>query len=128
MIMCPSEIGIDLQFDGEGGVLAHAFFPSKRKTNPHPVTGDVHLDLDENWVTEGKIGLSFSFSHPVTGDVHLDLDEKWVTEGKVFRAFLSFFLYFFLSCFVSLFLCFLLFFFFPSRIPSVEVNLDLDKN
>ena len=41
------------KFDGKGGVLAHAFFPSKNKKNPHPVTGDVHLDIDEDWVNEG---------------------------------------------------------------------------
>ena len=41
------------KFDGKGGVLAHAFFPSTKKTNMNPVTGDVHLDLDEDWVTEG---------------------------------------------------------------------------
>jgi len=42
------------RFDGPGGVLAHAFFPSKRSHNPHTVTGDVHLDRDERWVTEGR--------------------------------------------------------------------------
>ena len=41
------------KFDGKGGVLAHAFFPSKSIKNPHPVTGDVHLDRDEDWVNEG---------------------------------------------------------------------------
>jgi len=41
-------------FDGAGGVLAHAFFPSRRPNRPHPLTGDVHMDIEEKWVNKGR--------------------------------------------------------------------------
>jgi hypothetical protein len=36
-------------FDGEGNVLAHAFFPPPV---PQPLTGDLHFDGNEEWDTE----------------------------------------------------------------------------
>ena len=33
-------------FDGDSGVLAHAYYPST-----HPLGGDMHFDTAENWVT-----------------------------------------------------------------------------
>ena len=34
-------------FDGQGGILAHTFYPYP--VNPEPAAGDMHLDADENW-------------------------------------------------------------------------------
>ncbi len=34
-------------FDGQGGVLAHTFYPYP--TNAEPIAGDLHFDADENW-------------------------------------------------------------------------------
>jgi hypothetical protein len=35
-------------FDGQGGVLAHTFYPAP--PNPEPIAGDMHFDDDEEWV------------------------------------------------------------------------------
>ncbi len=39
--------GDGFPFDGQGGVLAHTFYPAA--PNPEPIAGDMHLDNDENW-------------------------------------------------------------------------------
>jgi len=46
--------GDRFEFDGAGGVLAHAFFPSRKRRKIHPLTGDVHMDGEEQWVNKGR--------------------------------------------------------------------------
>jgi len=39
--------GDPFPFDGQGGVLAHTFYPAP--PNPEPIAGDMHFDADESW-------------------------------------------------------------------------------
>jgi hypothetical protein len=39
--------GDNYPFDGQGGILAHTFYPVP--VNPESIAGDMHLDADENW-------------------------------------------------------------------------------
>ena len=39
--------GDPFPFDGQGGALAHTFYPSP--PNPEPLAGDLHFDEDETW-------------------------------------------------------------------------------
>ena len=42
-------------FDGQGGSLAHTFYPNP--PNPEPLAGDLHLDWDEPWRTGVNVDL-----------------------------------------------------------------------
>ena len=44
--------GDQFPFDGQGGVLAHTFYPSP--PNSEPVAGDMHMDADELWSNSGS--------------------------------------------------------------------------
>ncbi|KAB0803089.1 hypothetical protein PPYR_00059 [Photinus pyralis] len=44
--------GCGTPFDGEGGILAHGFYPNFY-TPPNPKNGDIHFDDDEPWTING---------------------------------------------------------------------------
>ena len=50
--------GDSMPFDGQGGVLAHTFYPAP--PNSEPIAGDMHLDNAENWTNGGTGGIDFS--------------------------------------------------------------------
>ncbi len=52
----------DCFFDGEGGTLAHGFFPPP---NTGPFAGDIHFDDDENWSLTSDIDMQTVALHEI---------------------------------------------------------------
>jgi hypothetical protein len=49
ILFATGDHGDGYPFDGQGGSLAHTFYPSP--PNPEPIAGDMHFDGAEEWVT-----------------------------------------------------------------------------
>lgn len=72
--------GDDDDFDGEGGALAHAFFPPP---NAGDLAGDVHFDDDEDWSLDDDIDMETVALHEIghaLGLRHSDVNNSVMEE------------------------------------------------